>query len=147
MIPAFGKTSRTENNKNYGIDAVRSMFSYDNRNRLVREQQIRSPEVEEVLMNKTINAIALIAGMAGSVPAFAQTPDPAANAVVDGTGGAATGALIGCIVTIPIGCAPGAAVGAAIGGGVGATAGVVSTPPVYYPPPPPPAYVPPPPGS
>ncbi|MGC2415770.1 MAG: hypothetical protein WA459_24115, partial [Stellaceae bacterium] len=82
-------------------------------------------------MNKTMSAIALIVGMAASVPVFAQTPDPAANAVVDGTGGAATGALIGCIVTIPIGCAPGAAVGAAVGGGVGATAGVVSTPPVY----------------
>lgn len=120
------------------------MLSYDNRNRLVREQQIRGPEVEEVLMNKTINAIALIAGMAASVPAFAQTPDPAANAVVDGTGGAATGALIGCIVTIPIGCAPGAAVGAAVGGGVGATAGVATTP-AYYPPPPPPVYYAPPP--
>src|ERR1051326_4187743 len=93
----------------------------------------QGPEVEEVLMNKTMSAIALIAGMAASVPAFAQTPDPATNAVAGGTGGAATGALIGCLVTIPIGCAPGAAVGAAVGGGVGATAGAARTP-AYYPP-------------
>jgi hypothetical protein len=72
---------------------------------------------------KTIGAIALLAGIAVSVPAFAQTADPGANAVVGG--------------------APGAAVGAAIGGGVGATSGVVNTPPPAYgppPPPPPPGY-------
>jgi hypothetical protein len=96
---------------------------------------------------KIVSAIALLAGMAAAIPAFAQTPDPATNAVAGGTGGAATGAIIGCIVTIPVGCAPGAAVGAAVGGGVGATAGVASTPayappPVYTAPapPPPPGY-------
>jgi hypothetical protein len=94
---------------------------------------------------KVVSAIALTIGLAAAVPAFAQTPDPATNAVAGGTSGAATGAVIGCIVTIPIGCAPGAAVGAAVGGGVGATAGAASTPAAY--PPPPPAYVaPPPPG-
>jgi uncharacterized membrane protein len=77
---------------------------------------------------KIISAVALLAGMALAVPAFAQTPDPATNAVVSGTNGAATGALIGCIVTIPVGCAPGAAVGAAVGGGVGASVGVATTP-------------------
>ncbi|HEV2187048.1 MAG TPA: hypothetical protein VGR70_07555, partial [Stellaceae bacterium] len=74
---------------------------------------------------KILSAIAILAAVALAAPAFAQTPDPGTNAVVNGTGGAATGALIGCIVTIPIGCAPGAAVGAAVGGGVGATTGVV----------------------
>src|SRR6185312_14990719 len=80
-------------------------------------------------MKKTISAIALLAGLAAAVPAFAQSPDPAANAVSGGVGGAGTGALIGCLVTIPIGCAPGAAIGAAVGGGVGATAGVATTRP------------------
>ena len=56
-------------------------------------------------MMKAISAIALLIGMAASVPAFAQSPDPAANALAGGTNGAATGAVIGCIVTIPIGCA------------------------------------------
>jgi len=88
---------------------------------------------------KIVNAVALLAGMAVSVPALAQSYNPAANAVADGTSGAATGAIIGCLVTIPIGCAPGAAVGAAVGGGAGAAAGVASTP-TYAPPPP--AYYP-----
>jgi hypothetical protein len=76
---------------------------------------------------KAISAFAILAGIAATVPAFAQSPDPGANAVSGGVGGAATGAAIGCIVTIPVGCAPGAAVGAAVGGGVGATAGAAST--------------------
>ena len=42
---------------------------------------------------KIVSAIALLAGMAAAIPAFAQTPDPAANAVTGGTGGAATGAV------------------------------------------------------
>jgi len=40
-------------------------------------------------------------------PPFSRnTPDPATNAVAGRTSGAATGAVIGCIVTIPVGCAP-----------------------------------------
>ena len=58
---------------------------------------------------KLVSAIAVAAGMAVAVPAFAQTPNPATNAVNGGAGGAATGAIIGCIVTIPIGCAPNSA--------------------------------------
>jgi hypothetical protein len=101
---------------------------------LAASQRRFSIQSERRTAMRTISAVALLAGMALAAPAFAQTPDPAANAVAGGTGGAATGALIGCLVTIPIGCAPGAAVGAAVGGGVGATAGVANTPP---PPPPP----------
>ncbi len=84
---------------------------------------------------KILGTAALVTALAASVPVFAQTPNPATNAVVGGTNGAGVGALIGCIVTIPIGCAPGAAVGAAVGGGVGATAAVANTPPPYYYPP------------
>lgn len=91
---------------------------------------------------KTFASIALLAGMAVSMPAFAQSPDPGANAVKGGAEGATTGAIIGCIVTIPVGCAPGAAVGAAVGGGVGAVGGAASTP---VPPPPAAYYAPPPP--
>ena len=79
-------------------------------------------------MMRTIDAMALFAGIAATGAALAQTPGPGANAVIGGTHGAATGAVIGCIVSIPIGCAPGATLGAAIGGGVGATSGAVSTP-------------------
>jgi hypothetical protein len=132
-----------------GIDVIATVFENNNQILWLRHERRETWEFEEERMMKTISAIALLVGMAASVPAFAQSPDPAANAVVGGTSGAATGALIGCIVTIPIGCAPGAAVGAAVGGGVGATAGAATTPPAYYPPqaydyppPSPPAYVP-----
>ena len=57
---------------------------------------------------KMYSAILLVTGLA------ACTSNPVANTA--DMGGAATGAVIGCIATIPIGCVPGAAVGAAIGG-------------------------------
>ena len=50
---------------------------------------------------KLISAAAFLAGVAVAVPALAQTYNPATNAVVGGTNGATTGAIIGCIVTIP----------------------------------------------
>jgi len=53
---------------------------------------------------RTIDAMALFAGIAATGAALAQTPGPGANAVIGGTHGAA------------------------IGGGVGATSGAVSTP-------------------
>src|SRR5258708_6007094 len=120
-------------NQSAGIDAMMRVLaqSLNGVSRTMGRQQVRILERRTAMKN--LSVVALLAGMALAIPAFAQTPDPATNAVVSGTGGAATGALIGCIVTIPIGCAPGAALCAAVGGGVGATTGVVTTP--AYPPP------------
>ena len=42
---------------------------------------------------RIVSAIALLAGVTAAIPVFAQTHDPAANAVTGGTGGAATGAV------------------------------------------------------
>jgi hypothetical protein len=131
--------SSRSNDEFAGIDIIVNVLANNIKSIIPECKRQEARKLKRRRTMKAISAIALLAGLAASVPAFAQSPDPAANAVAGGASGATTGAIIGCIVTIPVGCAPGAAVGAAVGGGVGVTAGAASTP-TYAPPPPPPPY-------
>ena len=71
-------------NEVVGIDALTEVFRYIRPNCWAERENKRAGSFNEARMMKTISAIALLIGMAASVPAFAQSPDPAANAVAGG---------------------------------------------------------------